>query len=104
MRNPIKTSFVIVGLTLVGSLAACAQTATHESSGGYVDDATITTKVKVAILNDSNLKVFDIHVFTDRNVVKLSGFVDSRFMVGRAGDVAGSVAGVTLVQNDLVVR
>jgi osmotically-inducible protein OsmY len=104
MRNPIKTSFVIVGLTLGGSLAACSQTATHESTGAFVDDAAITTKVKAAILDDSTLKVFDIHVLTDKNVVKVSGFVDSRFMVGRAGDVAGKVAGVISVQNDLVVR
>lgn len=104
MRNPIKTSIVIVGLGLGCSLAACAQTATHESTGAYLDDASITTKVKAAIFDDSTLKVFDIHVFTDKNVVKLSGFVDSRFMIGRASDVAGKVAGVTSVQNDLVVR
>jgi osmotically-inducible protein OsmY len=104
MRISIKTSCVIVGLALVGSLAACAQTATHESTGAYVDDAAITTKVKAAILDDSTLKVFDIHVLTDKSVVKLSGFVESRFMVARAGDVAGKVAGVTAVQNDLVVR
>lgn len=104
MRNPVKTTIVIVGLAFASSLGACAQTATHESTGAYVDDAAITTKVKAAILDDSTLKVFDIHVFTDKNVVKLSGFVDARFMVGRAGDVAGKVAGVISVQNDLVVR
>ena len=104
MYTHVKTSIVIVGLACASSLAACAQTATHESTGAYVDDASITTKVKAAILDDSTLKVFDIHVLTDKNVVKLSGFVDSRFMISRASDVAGKVAGVTSVQNDLVVR
>jgi len=104
MRNSIKTSLVIVGLVCASSLAACAQSATHESTGAYVDDASITTKVKAAILGDPTLKVFDIHVLTDHNVVKLSGFVDSRSMIDRASDVAGKVAGVSSVQNSLVVR
>ena len=104
MRNSIKTSIVFVGLALGGSLAACAQTSTSESTGAYVDDASITTKVKAAILGDATLKVFEIHVLTDKDVVKLSGFVDSQAMIGHASDVANKVAGVRSVQNDLVVR
>jgi hyperosmotically inducible protein len=104
MRNPFKTSIVIAGLISVCSIAACAQTTTSESTGAYVDDASITTKVKAAILGDSALKVFEIHVLTDRDVVKLSGFVDSPAMISRASNVAIQVAGVRSVQNDLVVR
>ncbi len=104
MRNPIKTSTVILGLTLGLALAACAQTATSESTGAYVDDASITTKVKAAIFDDPTLKVFEIHVNTNKDVVQLSGFVNSRPMISRASDVAGKVAGVRSVQNDLVVR
>jgi hypothetical protein len=46
MRNPVKTTIVVAGLTMSCALAACAQTATGESTGAYVDDAAITTKVK----------------------------------------------------------
>jgi osmotically-inducible protein OsmY len=104
MRNSIKTSIVIVGLTLGCSLAACAPTATTESTGAYVDDATITTKVKAAIFDDAALKVLQIHVVTYKNVVQLSGFVDSAPMIGRASEVVRKVAGVRSVQNDLVVQ
>ncbi len=104
MRIPMKTSLVIASLILAGSLGACAQTQTSESTGAYVDDASITTKVKTAILGDAKLKVFEIHVDTQHDVVQLSGFVNSKQMVGHAGDVASKVAGVTGVQNDLVVR
>jgi osmotically-inducible protein OsmY len=104
MRNPLKTSLVIIGLALAVSLGACAQTATSQSTGAYVDDATITTKVKAAILEDPSLKVAQINVETYKNVVQLSGFVDSRTMVARAGDVAGKVAGVRSVRNDLTVK
>jgi osmotically-inducible protein OsmY len=104
MRNPMKTSIVIAGLIMGGALAACAQTPTHESTGAYVDDASITTKVKAAIFDDAALKVLDIHVDTHHNVVQLSGFVKSRQMVNHASDVVSQVAGVSSVQNDLVVR
>jgi osmotically-inducible protein OsmY len=104
MRNSIKMSFVVAGLTLGCSLAACAPTRTSESTGAYVDDASITTKVKAAILADAGLKVFEIHVATDKDIVQLSGFVDSPSMVGRASDVAGQVAGVRGVRNDLAVQ
>jgi len=104
MRNPIKTSVVIISLALSGSLGACAQTATSESTGAYVDDATITTKVKAAMMDDFALKVFEIHVDTNKDVVQLSGVVDSQMTVARAGKAAASVAGVRSVQNDLVVR
>lgn len=104
MRNYMKTSIVIVALAFGTSLAACAPTATSESTGAYIDDAAITTKVKAAIFDDSTLKVLEIHVVTKQNVVQLSGFVDSRPMIGRASDVAGKVAGVRSVQNDLIVR
>jgi hyperosmotically inducible periplasmic protein len=104
MRNSLKTSIVIVRLALGGALAACAQTATSESTGAYVDDASITTKVKAAILDDAALKVFEIHVDTDKDVVELSGFVDSQMMIARAGHVAGGIAGVRSVRNDLAVR
>jgi len=104
MRSPFKTSIVIVGLAMGGLLAACAQTPTQESTGAYVDDAAITTKVKAAILADAKLKVFEIHVDTQHNVVQLSGFVDSQVMISHAGDVASRVAGVTGVRNDLMVK
>ncbi len=104
MRDPFKMTIIALGLGLAASLAACAPTRTSESTGAYVDDASITTKVKAAILSDAGLKVAEIHVVTEKDVVQLSGFVDSSAMIVRASDVAGGVAGVRGVRNDLVVR
>jgi hyperosmotically inducible periplasmic protein len=104
MFRRLKPGFLAVGVLLGGSLAGCAPTATRESTGAYVDDASITTKVKAAILADAALKVFEIHIVTDKDVVQLSGFVDSSSMIARAGQVAHGVAGVRGVRNDLVVR
>jgi len=83
---------------------ACAETSTNESTGAYVDDSAITGKVKTAILQDPALKVMQIDVTTYKNIVQLSGFVDSAQMVERAGTVAKQVNGVASVQNNLIVK
>jgi osmotically-inducible protein OsmY len=82
----------------------CASTRTHESTGGYVDDTAITTKVKTAIFTDPALKTLQINVKTFKGEVQLSGFVDSAQSVTKAGEVARSVNGVVSVKNDLIVK
>jgi osmotically-inducible protein OsmY len=91
-------------LVLATSLMACASTRTHESTGGYVDDTAITTKVKAEILGESSLKSLQINVKTFKGVVQLSGFVDSQHSVTKAGEIARGVKGVVEVKNDLVVK
>jgi hyperosmotically inducible protein len=98
---------VFAAVALLGTAAAvsgCASSSKQQSTGEYVDDAAITTKVKAAILQDSALKVMQIQVTTRNNVVQLSGAVDSAQMVAHAGTVAGGVAGVSSVKNDLVIK
>jgi osmotically-inducible protein OsmY len=94
----------LVCITMVVAFMACASTPTRESSGQYVDDSTITTKVKAAILNEPSLKVFQINVETFKGEVQLSGFVDSSQSVKRAGEVARGVNGVKSVKNSLIVK
>jgi osmotically-inducible protein OsmY len=91
-------------LVVIASFMGCAATPKHESTGQYVDDSAITTKVKTDILEESTLKVFQISVKTNKGVVQLSGFVDSAQNVKKAGEVAGGVKGVVAVQNDLMVK
>lgn len=89
---------------LIVFLAACAGTSTKSSTGEYVDDSVITTKVKSLLANDDFLKSFQISVETYKGVVQLSGFVNSQAAVNKAGQIAGSVQGVTSVKNDLIVK
>jgi hyperosmotically inducible periplasmic protein len=104
MRNANWLRSVLVALALTTSLAACAVTSGRETAGEYVDDATITTKVKAAMFDDPSVKVMQIGVETMQNVVQLSGFVDSAQIKARAGELARGVEGVREVRNDLVVR
>ncbi len=91
-------------LLAIAVLAGCAATRTQESTGEYVDDSTITAKVKAAILGDPALKVFQISVETFKGVVQLSGFVNSPQVVSRAAAVASQVSGVKSVKNNLLVK
>jgi osmotically-inducible protein OsmY len=94
----------LVCIILVTAFLGCASTPTKESSGEYVDDSTITTKVKAAIFNDPALKVFQINVETFKGEVQLSGFVDSAQNASKAGTVARGVGGVKSVKNSLIVK
>ena len=101
-RHRILSFLICIGLIAV--FLGCASTPTRESSGQYVDDSAITTKVKAAIFNDPALKVFQINVETFKGEVQLSGFVDSAESVKKAGEVARSVGGVKSVKNNLIVK
>jgi len=94
----------ISGAGLVALQSGCSSTATHESTGEYVDDATITTKVKAAFIKDDYIKSMPISVETYKGVVQLSGFVDNAEQKQRAGEVARSITGVRDVKNSLTVK
>ncbi len=104
MRNANGLKSVLVALALITSLAACSAMSGRESAGEYVDDSTITAKVKAAMFDDPSLKVMQIGVETMQDVVQLSGFVNSAQTKARAGELARGVKGVREVKNDLVVR
>ena len=91
-------------LTLITAFLGCAATRTHESTGGYVDDSVITTKVKSAIFTDPSLKVLQITVETFKGEVQLSGFVDSQANATKAAEVARGIPGVVSVKNNLIVK
>lgn len=99
-----RTMKFLACCALITSFMGCAETRTHESTGQYVDDSTITTKVKAAIFGESSLKTMQINVKTFKGIVQLSGFVNSEQSVTKAGEVARSVNGVVDVKNDLVVK
>jgi osmotically-inducible protein OsmY len=101
-KNILIRYFVL--LVLIATFAACASTSKHESSGQYVDDSVITSKVKTQLANDDFLKSFQISVETYKGIVQLSGFVDSQTAVDRAVQIARGVGGVTSIKNNLIVK
>lgn len=104
--NKFSTALLLM-VTLAGGslvLSSCTSNKQTESTGEYIDDSVITTKVKAAIFNDESLKVLEINVETFKGVVQLSGFVSSQADIDRAVSVARSIKGVRSVENDMVVK
>ena len=105
MTRRTLTMITAAGLALSGAVSLGYIPRTYaESTGAYIDDSVITTKVKAALLEKSALKSFEISVSTNKGVVELSGFVDSTRSVLLAGKVASSVHGVSTVKNALLVK
>jgi len=75
----------------------------NRSAGVVVDDAMVTTKVKTALLADSDIKGLAINVDTSQGVVSLNGEVKNQAQVDRAAKLAGEVEGVKSVLNNLTI-
>ncbi len=102
MRSNAKTLYVSV--LLAGALLACAATPRHESTGAYLDDASVTSKVKADLIKDPLTKARDISGTAVRGVVQLSGFVASRDQRAEAERVAKAIPGVLSVDNALQLQ
>ncbi|MEK6654248.1 MAG: transporter, partial [Thermodesulfobacteriota bacterium] len=62
MKKKNIVIYCLVLLILIATFTACAATRTHESTGEYIDDSVITTKVKSLLAADDFLKSFQISV------------------------------------------
>ena len=71
--------------------------------GDFMDDSTITARVKAALIDDKNIRSSDISVKTENKVVTLSGSVDSAEQKDLAVNAAKTVKGVTTVNDQLNV-
>jgi osmotically-inducible protein OsmY len=108
LKNSLKICALALvcgsGLGLVTLSTGCAATATKESTGEYVDDATITTKVKAAFVHDEIVKAMDVSVETFKGTVQLSGFVETAEQRSRAAQLARGVKGVRDVENKITIK
>jgi hyperosmotically inducible protein len=78
---------------------ACGKTV-----GETIDDATVTTRVKTALLNDPDVGGLRIDVDTTVGVVTLSGVVKSQAEADKAIAVARKIDGVKDVKSTLQVN
>lgn len=74
------------------------------SAGEVVDDASLTAKVKAALIANTITKARQIDVDTRKGVVELHGFVDSQAEISEAVKEARAISGVVDVRNDLKVK
>lgn len=105
----IDTALVLlVGLLAIPALQAAENAGSAEragqSAGQYIDDAALTTKVKVALLTDNLLSAFEVKVNTQGGIVTLSGEVDRPETIQRAIKLASAVPGVKAINTHLMAK
>ena len=98
MRKPSLKTFALALLVTAPLVAGCGKTV-----GETIDDATTTTRVKTALLNDQSVGGLRIDVDTFKGVVTLSGRVKSQTEREHAIDLARRVTGVTEVKDALQI-
>lgn len=98
--RPNRLTATLLALVLALPLvAACGKTV-----GETIDDATITTRVKTAFINDPTVGALRIDVDTFKGVVTLSGRVKSKEEENKAIQIARSIRGVTDVKSTLQIE
>ena len=102
--NQIKRISFVFLAALMLAVTGCAATATHESTGEYVTDSWITTKVKTALVEDPATKATEVNVETYKGIVQLSGFVSSQTAMNEAVRITRNIKGVTEVKNDMRIK
>lgn len=90
----------LMAFTMVG----CAVSRDQSTIGEYVDDTTVTARVKAKFAEDKDVSAMSISVETLRGTVQLSGFAKSAAERNRAEALARSTPGAKSVTNNIVVR
>ena len=99
-----KYSYTTLVLLLVTLLAPLMMAACGKTVGETIDDATITTRVKTALLNDPEVGGLRIDVDTFKGVVTLSGRVKTKNEEAKAVALARKIDGVSDVKSTLQVQ
>jgi osmotically-inducible protein OsmY len=101
MQRQSRFSALLLALILIAPLlaGACGKTV-----GETIDDATVTTRVKTAFINDPLVGALRIDVDTFKGVVTLSGRVKSKEEEQKAIALARAVKGVTDVKSTLTIE
>lgn len=100
-------SAVLLGAAHVAAAADSEAAHDKEKSGSvgqYVDDATITARVKSRFASDSTVSATRIKVDTVKGIVELSGRVASEAEREQAVTIAKAVPDVRGVRNNLTVQ
>ena len=101
----IRTT-LIAAMTAAALLTAtgCAVTLGQETTGAYIADAALTTRIKARFVENKQVDAASIRVETLNGTVMLSGFAKSTTERNTAEAIARGVNGVKSVKNELAIR
>lgn len=97
-------SAVVLSIAALSALPGCAVTRGQSTVGEYVDDATLTTKVKAKFVESKAVDASSISVQTLNGEVVLSGFAKNSTERAEAERLAREIDGVKRVKNAIDVR
>jgi hyperosmotically inducible protein len=100
----MRSALVAIATTVLLAAGGCAVTRGQETAGGYVDDATITTRIKARFVDNRAVDAASIKVETLNGTVLLSGFAKNGMEKDTAERIAREVSGVRSVRNEILVR
>ena len=94
---------LFLSISLLHPVVAKAVDTSTDSPGQYVDDATVTVRVKAAFAQDQSIMGREISVRTDMGVVDLTGNVNTQLESDHATQLATKIKSVKSVHNNLMV-
>ena len=101
MKNFLNISLLAILLSL---LSGCGSPAMKQSINNKPADTSITADIKAAATKDTTVDASQMKVETLNGAVRLSGTVPSHAQVTAATGIARAVAGVTSVNNNMMVK
>jgi hyperosmotically inducible protein len=117
IRMNIRSYPLVLGIVLTAGMTILATGCDRQKAVPYnaseppkttvgmeIDDTVVTTRVKSALLNELDIKGFDVKVETRKGMVLLSGFVDNQARSDRAISIARAVEGVKGVENGMTLK
>lgn len=99
----IRKPAVLVVLILMAFASVACQSLNKATPAG-ADDAAIEAEIRARLLDDVELKAFEISIDVEERVVRISGDVDTQAQKNRISETARSVEGVRSVINNVRVR
>lgn len=108
MKPTFSSLYLAVSLSLPVAIltgaTGCAGDRYERSTGEYIDDKTVTARVKSALGDHPDYKFNDVNVTSYRGVVQLSGFVNTAEQKKRAETITEKVQGVRSIENNISVK
>jgi len=101
MRTLLAATVAAVALL---TTAGCAVYRDQQTVGSYIDDTTLTTRVKAKFAEDKTVSAMAISVETFKGVVMLSGVAKTADERMKAETLARNTSGVVDVKNEIIVR
>jgi hyperosmotically inducible protein len=90
--------------TAVMMFTGCAGDRYNRSTGEYIDDKSVDSRVSDALSDNPEYKFEGVNVTAFKGTVQLSGFVDTYAQKYNAASIARNVQGVRDVDNNITVK